>query len=57
MKYAQPMLFALGVMVGGILWGCVRALVENNGLIYIAGLAFSCVVLGAFMSMGEGHDK
>lgn len=47
-----------GVVVGGILWGSITSLLENNGLIAIIGLAFSCLVMGVGLGMtiGSKHD-
>lgn len=39
----------VGVVIGGILWGSVANLIENNGLFSIMGLAFSCLVMGVAM--------
>ena len=36
----------VGVVIGGILWGSISHLIENNGLPAIMGLAFSCLVMG-----------
>jgi len=44
----------IGVVVGGILWGSVTTLIENNGLIAIIGLAFSCLVMGVGLGMTIG---
>lgn len=48
----------IGVLVGGVLWASVYSLIENNGLLAIIGLAFSCLVMGVSMGMtiGGKHD-
>jgi hypothetical protein len=43
-----------GVLLGGILWVSVSTLIENNGLIAIIGLGFSCLVIG--VGIGEKND-
>ena len=45
----------IGVIVGGILWGSITALIENNNLLSIIGLAFSCLIMG--ISMGNALNK
>ena len=40
-----------GVVIGGILWGSVSSLVENNGVPAIIGLAFSCITMGVGLGM------
>lgn len=44
----------IGVVVGGILWASVFSLVQNNGLLAIIGLGFSCLVMGVAMGMNIG---
>lgn len=46
-----------GVVIGGILWASVSSLVENNGLVAIIGLAFSCLVMGVGLGMTIGEGK
>lgn len=48
----------IGVVIGGILWGSITSLIENNGLLAIMGLASSCIVMGVGlgMSIGGKHD-
>lgn len=47
----------IGMVIGAVLWGSVNTLIENNGLLAIIGLAFSClsmgVALGYTMNKGE----
>lgn len=50
----QEMFLLLGVVIGGILWGSVSSLIENNGVPAIAGLAFSCLVMGVGLGMTIG---
>ena len=47
----------IGVLVGGVLWASVCSLVENNGLLAIIGLAFSCLVMGVAMGMNIGGKR
>jgi hypothetical protein len=53
----QEAYLLLGVVIGGILWASVSSLVENNGLMAIIGLAFSCLVMGAGLGMTIGDKK
>jgi hypothetical protein len=55
----QELYLLLGVVIGGILWGSVSTLIENNGLLAIMGLAFSCIVMGVGLGMtiGVKHDE
>lgn len=50
----------VGVVICGILWGSVTTLIENNGLLAIIGLAFSCLVMGVGLGMtineGQKHE-
>jgi hypothetical protein len=46
-----------GVLLGGILWVSVSTLIENNGLIAIIGLGFSCLVIGVGLGMTIGEGK
>ena len=50
----QEMFLLLGVVIGGILWGSVSSLIENNGVPAIVGLAFSCLVMGVGLGMTIG---
>ena len=50
----QELYLLLGVVIGGILWGSVSTLIENNGLLAIMGLAFSCIVMGVGLGMTIG---
>ena len=43
----QEAYLLLGVFIGGIMWGSISSLIENNGIPAILGLAFSCLVMGA----------
>lgn len=36
----------VGIVIGAVLWGSVNTLIENNGLLAIIGLAFSCICMG-----------
>ena len=45
------MYLLLGVVIGGILWGSITSLIENNGLLAIMGLAVSSLVMGVAMGM------
>jgi hypothetical protein len=39
------------------MWGSVTTLIENNGLLAIIGLAFSCITMGVALGMHiEGRD-
>jgi hypothetical protein len=53
----QEMYLLLGVVIGGILWGSVSTLIENNGLLAIMGLAFSCIVMGVGLGMTIGEKN
>lgn len=53
MKDKEYFLLA-GVVIGGILWASVSALIENNGVIPIIGLAFACLVMGVGLGMTIG---
>ena len=53
----QEMYLLLGVVIGGILWGSVTSLIENNGVPAILGLAFSCIVMGVGLGMTINEDK
>ena len=44
----------VGVVIGGILWASISSLLENNGLLAIIGLAFSCLVMGGALG-AVGH--
>ena len=46
-----------GVLIGGILWASVTSLIENNGVVAIVGLAFSCLVMGVGMGMNIGSKN
>lgn len=50
----KEMFLLLGVVIGGILWGSITSLIENNGLLSIMGLAFSSLVMGIAMGMNIG---
>jgi len=50
----QELYLLLGVVIGGVLWGSVSTLIENNGLLAIMGLAFSCIVMGVGLGMTIG---
>ena len=50
----EYMLF-VGILIGAILWWSVTTLVENNGLLAILGLAFSCLSMG--VAMGQTLTK
>jgi len=43
----QEAYLLLGVVIGGIMWGSISSLIENNGVPAIIGLAFSSLVMGA----------
>lgn len=47
----------VGVVVGGILWGSITTLLENNGVVAIVGLAFSCLVMGVGLGMNIGSKN
>ena len=53
----QEAYLLLGVVIGGILWASVSSLVENNGLMAIIGLAFSCLVMGAGLGMAINEGQ
>jgi len=55
----QEMYLLIGVVVGGIMWGSISSLIENNGLMAIMGLAFSCIVMGVGLGMtiNEGQKN
>ena len=53
----QEMFLLLGVVIGGIMWGSISSLVENNGLLAIMGLAFSCSVMGVGLGMTIGEKN
>jgi hypothetical protein len=44
----------VGVVIGGIMWGSITSLIENNGFIAIFGLAFSSLVMGGALG-AVGH--
>jgi hypothetical protein len=43
-----------GVFIGGMLWGSVSSLVENNGILAILGLALSTLIMGVGLGMTIG---
>jgi len=45
----------VGMVIGAILWGSVNTLIENNGLVSILGLAFSCICMG--VALGHTINK
>jgi hypothetical protein len=55
----QELYLLIGVVVGGIMWGSISSLIENNGLMAIMGLAFSCIVMGVGLGMtiNEGQKN
>ena len=52
-------LFA-GVIIGAILWASINALLENNGVFAIFGLAFSSMMMGFGLGLavikGDKHE-
>jgi hypothetical protein len=53
----QELYLLLGVVIGGILWGSISSLIENNGVPAILGLAFSCITMGVGLGMTIGDKK
>lgn len=53
----QEMYLLIGVVIGGVLWGSVTTLIENNGLLAIFGLGASCIVMGVGLGMTINADK
>ena len=52
---ASDIFLVVGMVIGAILWGSITALIENNGLIAILGLAFSCICMG--VALGHNINK
>ena len=48
---SQDVFLVVGIFVGAIMWGSITNLIENNGLLAIIGLAFSCIVMGVALGM------
>jgi hypothetical protein len=48
---SQDIFLVVGIVVGAIMWGSVTTLIENNGLLAIIGLAFSCITMGVALGM------
>ena len=55
----QEMYLLIGVLIGGIMWGSISSLIENNGVPAIIGLAFSNLVMGVGLGMtiNEGQKN
>jgi hypothetical protein len=54
---SQDIFLVVGIVIGAIMWGSVNSLIENNGLLAIIGLAFSCITMGVALGMHiEGRD-
>ena len=55
----QEMYLLIGVLIGGIMWGSISSLIENNGIPAIIGLAFSNLVMGVGLGMtiNEGQKN
>ena len=55
----QEMYLIIGVLIGGIMWGSISSLIENNGIPAIIGLAFSNLVMGVGLGMtiNEGQKN
>jgi hypothetical protein len=53
----QEMYLLIGVVIGGIMWGSISSLIENNGVPAIFGLAFSCIVMGVGLGMTINEGK
>jgi hypothetical protein len=48
---SQDIFLFVGIFVGATMWGSVTTLIQNNGLLAIIGLGFSCIVMGVALGM------
>ena len=48
---SQDIFLVVGMVIGAIMWGSITSLIENNGLLSIFGLAFSCTTMGVALGM------